>query len=299
MDKNDILLPFVSIIVPVYNNPIDIKSCIISLLEQTYDKNLYEIIIVDNGSSDNTKTIIKKYPVIYLKENDIQSSYAARNKGIKYARGKIIAFTDSDCTPHPDWLKEGIKNMNQQNADLCGGQVCFSYSPNPTGAEIWDSLTNMQIEQNINERSIAKTANLFVRSNVFSKIGYFPYNVKSGGDIIFTKRATSSGHKLIYASSAKIDHPTRKLFDLLKKQFRVGIGQSDILFQLKLSKSDFLNRLAYRAFPPPISPIRRLLKKSYLYTTELRLIRVWLASYICRMVTGAGNITAMIKRRIS
>ena len=111
-------LPFVSIIVPVLNSPARVKQCIESSLSQTYPKDKYEIIIVDNGSTDNTIRVIEQYPVKILVEKDIQTPYAARNKGIYHAQGEIIALTDANCSPQPDWIKEGITALQEENADL-------------------------------------------------------------------------------------------------------------------------------------------------------------------------------------
>ena len=103
LDNND-GIPFVSVIVPVYNDGQRIGKCIEALLIQTYPQAHFEIIIVDNGSNDNTRSVIEEHPVKLLVEDRIQSSYAARNKGIKNAKGEVIAFTDADCIPAPDWI---------------------------------------------------------------------------------------------------------------------------------------------------------------------------------------------------
>lgn len=89
-------LPFVPVIVPVYNGEATIEGCIRSLLEWHYPKKRYEILVVDSNSTDNTSTIVKKYPVRYLVEDEIQNPCAARNRGIREARGEILAFTDAD-----------------------------------------------------------------------------------------------------------------------------------------------------------------------------------------------------------
>jgi len=85
---------FISIIVPAYNCESTIESCVNALLQQDYSKDHYEIIIVDNNSKDNTAELIKKYPVTYLMQDRIQTSYASRNYGIENTKGAIIAFTD-------------------------------------------------------------------------------------------------------------------------------------------------------------------------------------------------------------
>ena len=116
--------PFVSVIVPVYNDAQRIWKCIESLLQQTYPRQKYEVIIIDNGSTDETRTVIQKYPVKLLIEDKIQNSYAARNKGIKNACGEVIAFTDADCIPDSDWIEKGVTNLlRTPNCGLVGGEI--------------------------------------------------------------------------------------------------------------------------------------------------------------------------------
>ena len=91
--------PLVSVIVPVKNGEKTIGILLAALLKQNYPQDKMQVIIVDNGSQDNTIEIIKKYPVILEYENEKDSSYAARNKGLAAAQGEIIAFTDADCIP--------------------------------------------------------------------------------------------------------------------------------------------------------------------------------------------------------
>ncbi|MBA7514945.1 hypothetical protein ES705_06982 [subsurface metagenome] len=89
----------------------------------------------------------------------------------------------------------------------------------------------MQIEDNIRERKVAKTANLFAKKEIFNKIGLFPDYVKSGGDVQWTNKATRKKYSLVYAPKAIVMHPARSLKNLIKKQYRVGKGMMHILIQ--------------------------------------------------------------------
>jgi glycosyltransferase involved in cell wall biosynthesis len=100
--------PSVSVVVPVYNGASTIGACLEALLAQTYDPALTEIIVVDNNSTDGTPDLVARYPVALLHERDIQTSYAARNRGVAHAGREIVAMTDADCVPEPDWLAQLI-----------------------------------------------------------------------------------------------------------------------------------------------------------------------------------------------
>ncbi len=108
MKQNQKILPQVSVIVPIYNGQEDLPDLINCIQEQTYPKDKVEYLLVNNNSQDDTSKILnqatleaKKIGINLqvLNENNIQSSYAARNQGIRQAKGEILAFTDADCRP--------------------------------------------------------------------------------------------------------------------------------------------------------------------------------------------------------
>ncbi|GCF14477.1 hypothetical protein Harman_24120 [Haloarcula mannanilytica] len=216
-------LPFVSVIVPVYNDPDGIRKCLTALTDQTYPESRFEVLVVDNGSTDDTRSVVSDFPVTLLVEDEIQGSYAARNKGIRHTNGDIFAFVDADCTPEPAWIEAGIQKMTVQNADLVSGRVRFQFSADPTPAERFDAMVNMRNDKHEID-GFAKTANVFVRRSVVEDIGEFPAQLRSGGDVYWTQSATDRGHSLMYAPDAIVDHPSRQLGPLLSKMYRVGKG---------------------------------------------------------------------------
>jgi glycosyltransferase involved in cell wall biosynthesis len=286
------LLPFVSVIVPVYNDERRIRACIESLLNQTYSEGCYEILIVDNASSDGTREIVQEYPVRLLAEDRIQSSYAARNKGIQNAKGEILSFTDSDCVASSTWIEEGVKALNSKSVDLVGGKVEFIHSERKTAAEAYDSITSMQVERDIKERSVAKTANLFVKSFLFDKIGMFPESVKSGGDVLWTARATRNGFTLTFASKAIIRHPARRLRALIKKQYRVGRGQPRIWVSEGRPPRKLLNMML--AFLPPWLPsLKNAIDQRGTIEMKKRIFSLWCVSYLCNLSAVFGRLESL------
>ena len=225
--------PFLSVIVPVYNDNAGLKELLPTLRQQSYPQDKYEVIVVDNGSNQDVTEVTKEFEIKLLAENDIQSSYAARNKGIRHARGEVFVFIDSDCRAAGDWLYEGIKKMHQAGSDLVGGNVVFTFSKKKTSAEYYDAIYHFQFEEMI-RRGNCGGGNTFVKRSVFDSIGMFPQNVKSGGDGFFTKRATLSGFKLVYAPEAIVYHPARRFWSLAGKMFRIARGKAKIT---KMSES--------------------------------------------------------------
>ena len=294
-DTPDITWPHVSIIVPVYNDREHIELLLDSLSGQDYPKDLLEIIVIDNNSTDNSRQIARRFPVTLLEENEIQSSYAARNKGIRNAKGQILVFIDSDCIADKMWLRKGVSKLLTERADLVGGQVKFTFSKKQTAAEYYDALTNLALESKVN-RGGAATCDLFVKAEVFERIGLFPDNVKSGGDIQWTQKATKSGYSLVYASEAVVYHPARMLGELLKKLYRVGIGMGQILISKQCSKAQIVRAFIGKLKPYRVSFVKQLIAQKGFEQMNRKLIRIWLIAHLCRSIIALGLAQALFRR---
>lgn len=202
------MLPKISIIVPNYNGSATIKLCIESLLSLNYPKEKLEIIIVDNNSTDNSRTIISSYPVKLLLEKDTQSSYAARNKGVKEARGDVIALTDVDCIVDKDWLINSIKYLSEEDIGGIAGEI-LNFKPN-TLVEEYQVYSNAVSQRRAYQHPylpFAQTANAIYKRIVFEKIGEFEPHWISGGDVDFSWRMQIDAKmKLIYAKNCIVYH---------------------------------------------------------------------------------------------
>ena len=227
----------VSVIIPVYNDASRIRLALNALLNQTYPNDAYEIIVVDNKSNDGTPQVVEEFQQRLPKkvrlafENETQSSYAARNRGIEVARGEILAFTDADCIPQPTWLNAGVRALDKELAGSGGGQIALTiHSDRPNIYEYFDlSTINLKQERYIRLASFSATANFFVRKRLFERHGLFLSELKSGGDVEFGKRISKAGEKMIYIPDAVVQHPARKTFKALyKKSKRVALGQRQL-----------------------------------------------------------------------
>ena len=136
----------VSAVVPVYNDAKRIRHALEALLDQSYPSESLEIIVVNNRSTDETQKVVGEFErrnggkVTLVHESEIQTSYAARNRGIGAARGEILAFTDSDCVPTRDWVSAGVSALAGDGASCGGGRIEFTFvGGRPNVFEYFDS----------------------------------------------------------------------------------------------------------------------------------------------------------------
>jgi glycosyltransferase involved in cell wall biosynthesis len=256
------------------------------------------VIIVDNGSSDNTRGVIAGYAVVLLEETAIRSSYAARNRGIARARGEILAFTDADCLVTPDWIREGIRLITDGSADLVGGRVEFLLSSGQPAAGIFDASSHMHSEDLVSSRKEAATANLFVRADVPRRIGPFPQTVRSGGDMIWTRSAVSTGFRLAYAANAVVRHPARNLPELLRKGFRVGTGAPQIARRKGESPGELLKAAIRSVLPGGPGPLRRRIARHGFNIPVSKFFRVWGVSYAYGLAWASGVFAGIARELV-
>ncbi|MBM9513274.1 glycosyltransferase [Desulfogranum marinum] len=225
LNTND--LPHTSIIIPVYNDQDGLDICLQHIQSQTVPTSQFEVLIVDNASSPSI-CIKKPYPfrhtLIICKK---PGSYAARNAGIKKAKGHIIVFLDADCKPERTWLEKGTQTLLNSNLPcIVGGEVALTLSAQPTTVELYQYSIGFDQKRNIQKNKFSVTANLFVRLEYIHQLGYFNENLLSGGDIEWSWRAEKLNIKIIYCPSAVVHTaPRRSLRAAVTQARRIAGGR--------------------------------------------------------------------------
>jgi cellulose synthase/poly-beta-1,6-N-acetylglucosamine synthase-like glycosyltransferase len=242
--------PFVSVIVPVFNGASFVETCIAGLVGQNYPKERYEVIVVDNNSTDNTANIIKRYPVTYALEDCVQTSYAARNKGIDSALGDILAFTDADCIADQKWILNGVKPFANRRIGGVGGKV-EAYKPSNYIERYQARMDVFGQDRHLNGSKLSQregkivTCNAFYRKNVFEKIGLFNPALVSGGDHDFSLRVQKeTDYALQYAPDAVVYHQHRSSLVQFWKQY-YKYGQGRIYLAKNHKQEEFSKRIRY------------------------------------------------------
>jgi glycosyltransferase involved in cell wall biosynthesis len=225
-------LPFVSVIVPVYNDVARLTSCLAALERQTYPRDRYEIVVVDNGSTDSLEPALAASRRARLVHEPRPGSYAARNAGLAVARGPMLAFTDSDCLPSASWIARGVEAFSSTpNCGLVGGriEVFFREPGRPTAVELFSSIILYGQRRYLESEHYSVTANSFSSRAVFEHVGPFDPILRSSGDLEWGRRVFAAGYQQVYAEHAVVLHPaTYSLRELSARIARMAGGKYDL-----------------------------------------------------------------------
>lgn len=219
--------PFVSVIIPVYNDSDRLHKALTALYYQTYPYSRYEVIVVNNGSDDcnKVKAVVKQFPNVQLLHELKRGCYAARNRGIISAKGEVFAFTDSDCIPANDWIAAGVQAfLAQPNIGLVAGHIEFFFKGDrPTVAEYIDSIFYLRQKDYVRHHYGA-TANVFTSRKILETVGLFNDRLPSVGDKEWGQRVFEAGYEVIYSPNAVVHHPARNRKQLMAKARRCAFG---------------------------------------------------------------------------
>jgi glycosyltransferase involved in cell wall biosynthesis len=179
----------VSIVVPFHNEQAHIERCIESLLSQDYPRDRYEIVFVDNNSTDGSAEIVRRYSRVRLLSERKAGSYAARNAGVAASTGDILAFTDSDCSPDRSWLTTITRELAVPDTLVVQGRVRFARESAPLSLLAdYENAKAAYVFLGTNPAIYyGYTNNLAVRRGAFADAGPFE-EVQRGADVIFVHR---------------------------------------------------------------------------------------------------------------
>jgi len=228
--------PFVSVIIPVRNRPEEIKACLQSLVGLDYPLEKFEIIVVDDASTDHTPEVIKEFNLhlISLKEN--KKASFCRNLAAQKAKGDILAFIDSDCISDPLWLSELIPAFKDPAIGAVGGRVdsFFNTSVLDKYEQVKSSLimgTHAKRSQKNENFFYVPSCNLLVKKDLFLKIDGFKEELVVGEDVDLCWRLQDAGYHVEFRPSGKIFHKHRNTIGPFCHR-RFEYGTSEPLLQI-------------------------------------------------------------------
>jgi glycosyltransferase involved in cell wall biosynthesis len=214
----------ISIIVPVYNAGRHLERVIEAIQKQDYSPSEHELILVDNGSDDNSLEILKRHPEIRSFSEPERGSYAARNLAIRKATGKILVFTDSDCYPVPGWLKAIDKAFLDTRTKLLLGPRFPATDRNRVHlvSEYENRKAEMVCASDDPQVYFGYTNNMAVRSSVMDQFGPFIHQAR-GSDTIFVRRVVDalSCEAVAYCSGMAVQHVELKSIGVYYKKVMI------------------------------------------------------------------------------
>lgn len=200
----------VSVVIPTRGRPALLERCLHALCRQTLAPARFEIVVVDDGPSGDTRTVVHDFAgraaahglaIHYLASTGPHGPAAARNRGWKHARSQIIAFTDDDTQPDENWLKAGLQAL-ETGIDAVTGKVVM---PLP------DAPTDYELDASGLAHSEFVTANCFCRKAILTRLGgfdeRFPLAWREDSDLQF--RMLQAGGRIVHAPEAVVVHLIR------------------------------------------------------------------------------------------
>lgn len=213
-----------SIIIPAYNAEKTLSSCLASLTDQSLSKELFEVIVVDDGSTDSTSKIAGQFNIHYIYQAN-QGPAAARNRGARDAKGDIILFTDSDCIPDHYWIQQMTRPFSAPDV------VAVKGAYKTRQRELVARFAQAEFEDRydlLKKRSIIDMIDTYsaaFRKDVFLNIGGFDqsFPVANNEDTDLSYRLAAKGYKLVFNQGAFVYHTHPDSFlKYLKLKFRRG-----------------------------------------------------------------------------
>jgi len=227
--------PKVSVVVCAYNAESTMEECMESLRPERIRYPNYEVIVIDDGSTDRTKQIAERYPGYRLISHENRGLSVARNEGILAAKGEIVAFTDSDCAVDPDWLNflvyrllsepsfAGVGGPNLPPPESDWVQEVVARSP---GGPTHVLLTDWEAEH------IPGCNMAFWRKHLID-VGLFdPIYRSAGDDVDLCWRLQNAGHKIGFSAAALVWHRRRATVRAYLNQQK-GYGRAEALLYFK------------------------------------------------------------------
>ncbi len=220
----------VSVVVAARNEQPRIAACLRALLAQDYPREAYEVIVVDDGSTDRTAEVAEGFGVTVLRQPH-RGAAAAHNLGVVHARGEVVAFTDADCIAARDWLRELVACFEDPEVGVCGGDV-LGLGDSWVARYLEEDARSFRLDrlQQTRPWPLFVTANVAYRREVFECLGTFSTGIGVASDLEMTWRVARDGrYRLVGRPTAVVyhAHPTT-VRALYAQWFGYGAGRAQV-----------------------------------------------------------------------
>lgn len=252
-------LPRASVIVPARNAEKVVEDCVRSLLELDYPRDRLELIVVDNDSRDGTAEVVRRISdSIRLLHEPRRGASAARNAGIRQARGDVVAFTDADCVVDPAWLRRLVVPLADPQVGIVGGTILARRPANAIALFVERIHDHRNTIESVRPPYVI-TMCWASRRTVLEELGGFDERFARGEDVELGYRALAAGYRLVHAPEAVIHHRNESTYPALFREAFVNCFHGVLLVRLH---GEFMDRYR-RSAPRAAGPERRSRRTRY------------------------------------
>ena len=222
--------PFFSIIIPTYNRQSQLTTCLQHITRLDYPRKCFEVIVVNDGGDKTLEAIVDQFSNqsnLKLVTQSHSGPAAARNTGATKAKGELLAFTDDDCMPAPDWLQVLASNFTRKPDCIIGGRTINLLTDNiySTMSQLILDVVYRHYNSNPNQSRFFATNNMALPSDLFFAMSGFNPHFTTSEDREFCDRYLYHGFQLIYASEAIVYHAhSLKFRTFCQQHFNYGRG---------------------------------------------------------------------------
>ena len=217
-----------SVIIPAYNAAGTIAKTLEALTRQDY-KGPFEVIVVDDGSTDDTPAAVKHFPNVKYVRQDNAGPAAARNHGARLAAGQHLCFTDSDCVPHADWLTLLLNGFHRLDITVVAGSYGIANPQSRLARGIHREILFRHTHLLPQFPKVFGSYNFCVKKEMFERVGGFEttYRQASGEDNDLSYKILAAGGRIYFEPKALVDHHhTTALVKYWREQFRHGFWRA-------------------------------------------------------------------------
>jgi GT2 family glycosyltransferase len=203
--------PVFSVIVPTYGRPDALRACVQALTALDYPRDGFEVIVVDDGGNVPLEPVLEpiaKQLRMKVVRQPNAGPAAARNFGALHATGDILAFTDDDCAPAPDWLRAFASAYAPTKAALLGGRTVNALRNNPYAgtSQLIIDVVYAHYNRDVSNAQFFASNNMAVPTELFRRVNGFDPGFRTSEDRELCDRWQSKGYSLRYVPEAVIFH---------------------------------------------------------------------------------------------
>ena len=218
-----------SVVIPCFNAERTLDQCLVSVTRAAALHGSAEILLVDNGSADASVEIAAAFPEVTVLHEQRRGPAAARNRGLRCAVGRFVAFTDADCRVAEDWLVRAEDYFDDSDVAAVGGRI--------DGCKPRNAIQHWMNERGIldQEHALAsrppfvQTANAVYRTAQVRACGGFDEQLRTGEDVDLSIRVTLRGGRLTFAPDVAVEHDHRCTWRGLFHQSRLNASATAYL----------------------------------------------------------------------